>query len=121
MATVNQVIAKVDELVPNAIEAGWKAAALLGLDRRIYEELTSQDDPDVRPPAAWPEDGDRELLASGAYEGLYELYLTSMVFFWQSEYAAYNNASALYDNALGEYMRQYRRTHMPKAQYFTGL
>lgn len=44
-----------------------------------------------------------------------------MVFFWQSEYAAYNNASALYENALGEYMRQYRRTHMPKAQYFTGL
>lgn len=49
MATVNQVIAKVDGLVPNAIEAEWKAAALLGLDRRIYEELTSQDAPDVRP------------------------------------------------------------------------
>ena len=117
MATINSVIAKVDELKPNAIEAKRKAEALTGLDGRIYEELTKTYAPSVLPPRSWPGDGDVDLLASGPYEEVYEWYLMAMVCFWQGEYAAYNNAAEMFGQAMDDFKWQYRRTHTPGPLY----
>lgn len=117
MATINQVISRVDELNPTAIDAAQKAAILISLDGKLYEELTREDAPEVLPPQKWPEDGDKPLLASGPYESLYELYLSSMLCFWLREYAAYNNIAELFNQEMDNFKSYYRRTHVPKPLY----
>lgn len=120
MPTINEVIRRVDQQRPNALTDAQKSRWLLDLDGRIYRETTAADAPDTRPPESAAE-LDKPLLVEEAYANLYDLYLMAMIEYSQGEYAAYNNTALMYDQAMKEWRGYYRRTHLPKARYITGL
>lgn len=121
MATVNEVILRVDRLRPNALEEEDKARWLMELDGRIYLEVTSADNPEARPPESWPEDGDMELLVPAPYAGLYELYLMAKVEFALQDYEGCENTTQLYNQAMSEFRAQYRRSHVPREVRLIGI
>lgn len=121
MPSINNVIARVKELKPSPLRDEDMARYLMELDGRIYKELTAADHPEMTPPAAWPEDGDKQLLVQAPYDVLYDHYLTAMIEYWMREYGNYNNTVALFQQAYDEYRAWYRRTHRPEKRRVTGL
>lgn len=114
MSTINEVMERVQRTKPNSMDSLDKARVLLELDRRIYEEITAEDEPDRLPPAAWPEDGDAQLVVRSPYDNLYDLYLTAMVEFWMRDYEEYNNTVDQFQQAYNEFRSRWRRDHRPK-------
>ena len=108
--TVNELIAKVDALRPNAAAPAQKTAWLSEVDGKISREILRQETPASY---VWPEDGDRELLVPAPYDRLYEHYIMAMMSYYESEYDALNVSSALFEEAYGEYARLHRREHRP--------
>lgn len=113
-STINKVIERVGRTKPNALSDEDKARWLLELDRRIYEEITKEADPERTPPEAFPEDGEKELVVKAPYDNLYDLYLTAMIEYWMREYDAYNNTVLLFQQAYDEFRAKWRRDHRPK-------
>ncbi|HWP80334.1 MAG TPA: hypothetical protein VN446_06785 [Candidatus Acidoferrum sp.] len=108
--TINEVIAKVDELRPNACTPAQKTAWLSEVDAKISTEVHGEEAPVTY---VWPDDGDTALLVGPPYDRLYGLYITAMTDFLGSEYDAMNVSAALFEEAMGEYARRHRRAHRP--------
>lgn len=111
MATINEVIERVGRTKPNAIDDRDKARWLIQLDGRLFEEMVKWDKPDAEVVKEYPEDGDKELLASGPYEDLYDFYLTAMVSLAMRENADYGNNIDLYNARMTEFQSTWRRDH----------
>lgn len=114
MPTINEVMERVGQVRPNAIDEQVKARWLIELDGRVYQETTMADDPDTLPPKRWPEDGDKPLLVLEPRDNVYDLYLTAMIQFYMREYSDYNNTVDQFTKAYQDYRAWYRRTHKPK-------
>lgn len=113
--TINRVMERVARTLPNAVDERDQARWLLTLDGRVYEEVTKADAPDRLPCKAWPEDGDRELLAAGPYGAVYDLYLTAMLRFHLGEYSDYNNIAVQFEKTFQDFKAWWRRGHVPAA------
>lgn len=72
---------------------------------------------EFRRPKEWPRDKDIPLVAKAPYDYLYVLYATAMIEFFNREYNNYNNTILLYQQAVTEFRRAYRRTHHPEPKY----
>ena len=116
MSTINEVLERVQRTKPSNMDDRDKARILLELDRRIFEEITREDEPDHTPPGNWPEDGDWELIVPAPYDNLYDLYLTAMLEYWMREYDGYNNTVGLFTEAYDEFRSRWRRDHRPKGR-----
>ena len=114
MESINTVIERVRRTKPNAIEEKDQARWLLTLDGRVYEEVTRADEPDRLPCKAWPEDGDRALLAQSPYDSIYDLYLTAMICFALGEYSDYNNIAEQFERTFRDFRAWWRRNHVPR-------
>lgn len=55
-----------------------------------------------------------ELLVPEPYAQLYFYYLQSKIHLALGETGRYQNMAVLYENAYGDYAKEYHRTHMPK-------
>ena len=62
-------------------------------------------------PYAYPDDMDKELLIPFPFDNVYELYLESMIDFYNREYANYNNSAAMFEARFSEYKKAYIREH----------
>ena len=111
--TINELIAKVDALRPNAYTPAQKVDWLTAVDGKISTEIQGAATPVIY---TWPDDGDRELLVAPPYDRLYEHYILAMMDYYNSETDAQNVSTILFEEALGEYARQYRREHRPTAR-----
>ena len=111
--TVNELIAKVDALRPSAYTPAQKTAWLSEVDGKISTEIMGEETPVTY---TWPEDGDRELLVPAPYDRLYGHYILAMTDYYNSETDAQNVSTALFEEALGEYARQYRRANRPTSR-----
>ncbi|HWQ51343.1 MAG TPA: hypothetical protein VN369_06000 [Terriglobales bacterium] len=109
--TINEIIAKVDGLRPNAYTPEQKTDWLSEVDAKISTEVHGEETPVTY---VWPDDGDTELLVAAPYDRLYELYVTAMMDFHNSEYDAMNVSAALFEEAMGEYARRHRRSVRPE-------
>lgn len=114
MVTINKVIERVGRTKPNALADETKARYLIGLDRRIYEEITRVDEPERVGPRQFPEDRDMELIVQEPYDEVYDHYLTAMIEYWMREYDAYNNTTALFQAAYDKFRARWRRDHRPE-------
>jgi hypothetical protein len=106
--TVNEVIAKVDALRPNAYTPEQKVEWLSDVDGKVSTEIQGAETPVTY---TWPDDGDTVLLIGAPYTRVYELYILAMMDYYNSEYDAMNASSVLFRDAYGEYARNYLRTH----------
>lgn len=121
--TVNEAIAQVDTLKPNAYSTGEKVRWLSELDGQITDEILRR----VAGGAAERFipydalldgssallDGDTELIATGTYADLYVKYLCAQVDYHNGEWTRYNNSAAMFSAAWDGYAAYMRRTHPP--------
>lgn len=114
MPSMNEVIERVRRIMPNAIDDKDLGRWLITLDGRIYEELIKADAPERKPVHAFPDDGDKPLLADGPYDNIYDLYLASMVYFSLGEYGDYNNVVEQFEKTLRDFKAWWRKNHVPK-------
>jgi hypothetical protein len=119
MPSINEVIERVSRARPDALDDDTKAAWLIELDGKLYRDVITRheladDEEAPEPPASYPEDGDKPLLAQAPHDKLYDLYLMAQFDFYNREDANYNNSVLSFNTALDEYKKDYHRTHVPK-------
>lgn len=121
--TIEEAVALVDRMKPNAYDHEIKVKWLSKLDGMIFREVilthaghherefTGYD-------AAYP---DTELLVPFPYdEDVYNYFLQMQIDKENGETAKYNQSAALFNNAYKTFCDWYNRTHMPlpaKAQF----
>ena len=116
--TIDEAIALVDELKPNQVERARKIDWLGQLDHWIFVSLmqTHERDADVPEdfiPYTQETNPNTVLLAKAPYEELYRFFLEMHIDLVNQEYDKYNNSSALYANAWGQFSRAWHRNHKP--------
>lgn len=119
MPSINEVIERVSRARPDALDDDTKAAWLIELDGKLYRDVIARHEladgeESPEPPASYPEDGDKPLLAQAPHDKLYDLYLMAQFDFYNREDANYNNSVLSFNTALDEYKKDYHRTHVPK-------
>ena len=107
--TTREAIRRADLLRPNILEDEQKAAWLYDLDGQIAETMET----DV-PTNVWPEDA--ELLMPAPHDGIYELYLVSMIDYYHQETEQYENDRTVFNTALAEAKAWWRRHHRPASR-----
>ena len=112
MATINEVIEKVDKIKPNVFDENQKAEWIYRLDGRISKEVLKEEPPRQY---IYPEDADNELLVPHPYDDMYVFFLQAMIDYNNEEYGKYNNAMAMYNEAFNSYAKLYQRENMPKS------
>lgn len=109
--TPNKAIEKVDTRRPNPYDEETKLSWLSDLDgtvkRLIYE------DKDIKA-YSYPEDMDTELAIPFPFDNLYELYIESMIDYYNREYANYNNSATLFEGRFAEFKKLYIRENKVK-------
>lgn len=113
--TIEEVIASVDELMPNQYSTEQKVKWLSSLDGKIYRDviMTHRGDFAFYPPGEYTSD-DVELVVQPPYaEDLYVYYLLSRIAEMNAETAKYNQYSALFNAAYDDWTGWYNRTHRP--------
>lgn len=119
MATINEVLERVNRIRPDAFDDETKASFLLSLEGKLYLEsiLRHQrlpEEPEVQPPPVnKPENWNRELLVREPYDALYDLYLMAEIDFHNREMENYNNSALAFNEALDGWQKYYHRTHPP--------
>lgn len=108
MATINKVIARVDAVKPNGYGDEEKAAWVMELDGKVAVEVMG-----LPANQLGQEEWDVELLAVAPYDNIYMLYVLAMMDFYNEEYGNYSNSMVLFNTAMEEYRKWYRRTHLP--------
>lgn len=116
MASINEVMERVGEVKPSAIDETVKAQWLLDLDGRIFDEVISFESPEKEHPKRYPEDGDMELCVGAPYDKVYDYYLLAMIEFTMREYDEQNNTTQLFNEAMSAWRAAWRRKYQPKGQ-----
>ena len=109
--TPNKVIERVDGKRPNAYDEETKLDWISKFDGTV-KKLVMQEDEAVQ--YSYPEDMDKELLVSAPFEDLYELYVESMIDYYNREYGNYNNSAMMFESQFTEYKKAYIREHPAK-------
>ena len=115
--TVQDVIARVDELAPNQYSDEQKTRWLSDLDGRIVHEVLMTHEPQWGVMRYFEEytDAESDLLLDGPYASdVYENYLLSRIAERNAEIQKYNLYATLFNEAYQSYVNWYNRTHMPK-------
>ena len=102
--TAGQVLAQVDDLLPNSYPGEQKRRWLRQAEGFVLAEL-----PDELADAA-------PLLAPAPYDGLYRHYVEAQIHYANGELERYNNAMALWNNGLMTLRDHWCRGHMPRRQ-----
>lgn len=114
--TIQDVLAQVENLNPNAIDEGIKLSWLDEVEHTIYKEIIlthSGNENLVYEKIALDTDYEKELLAEEPYSKLYVFYLLSKIDFINHEWESYNNTSEMFNNAYKEYAAYYNKNNMP--------
>ena len=106
--TVNEAIAKANEIRPNALNDEQKARWLWELDCDIAE-MQDVDEPE----ASWPET-DPVMLMPAPHDNIYVLYLAAQIDYYNQESAMYANDMAVFNAAYDDARAWWRRHNLPK-------
>ena len=109
--TPNKVIEKVDGRRPNAYDEETKLGWISNLDGMVKRLIIQEDE---ITPYSYPEDMDKELVVPFPFDDLYELYIESMIDYYNREYGNYNNSAMMFEAQFTEYKKDYIRKHRAK-------
>ena len=110
--TINNVIEKTMRIHPDAISDDVKAFWISELDGKIMRETMQKKD---SVSYAFPEDGDKELLAKAPYDNIYELYVIAMSDFYSGDIVSYSASSVMFEKAFDDFKKNYIRENIPKS------
>lgn len=113
MATIRDVIARVDEMKPNAFSQAQKLYWLAQLDGRVAADVMLMHISDIQQfHYRYPDDLDRELLVSFPHEEIYDYWLQAKIDEANGEDNKYLNTmeacNAAWDNFVCWFARTYR-------------
>lgn len=122
--TVGEILARVDEIRPNAIDENIKVTWLSELEGRIFDEivLTHEhelvDDGEgnmIEPTfAGYDETSENEeVIAPDIYADLYRNYIFTMIDYSNNESDRYTNSMLMFNNSYQQFADWYNRTHKP--------
>jgi hypothetical protein len=106
--TISNCIDRVQELKPHAYKPEEVTAWLSALDGQISLEVIGAEDATSY---AYPDDGDKELLAAAPYDEMYIYYVMAMVDFYNREMTAYANDMEMFNSAIGNFRSYYIRAY----------
>ena len=101
--SVDDVIASVDALKPNAYTEAQKTAWITEIDGKISLEIHRLKE--YRPAA--------KLVVPRPYSRLYELYAIAQINFHDGDYDSFANSMVMFNSALDDYAKHYQRTKTP--------
>lgn len=121
--TIEEVIAKADDLAFNQYTVEQKMGWLSSLDGKIYEELIKTHHSHDCRFMFMPEEGytsdSEELIVTAPYaENVYVYYLLSQYALFDAEMSKYNQWITMFNAAYEEYANWYNRKHRPKRSGF---
>ena len=111
--TINQVIARVDDLRENSRATDIKIMWLEAVDRQVYEEIIKgrEGAEAVEYPTYTDNDGERVLLVPPPYDMLYVYRLESEICYALQEIDRQANALTRYNEQMAAFAAKYAREH----------
>ena len=103
MATMDEVISRVDAIRPNIFTEEQKYRWISHVDGLVSREVMNDDAPEYN----LPDDADTPLLVGHPYEDMYDFYLMAMIELANKEYDHYNNAVMLFQERYQQYKLWY--------------
>lgn len=104
--TANKVIERVDALRPNPYSEEQKLGWINNLEEMVQRLVVQSDEIST---LSYPEDMDKELIISAPFDNLYQMYLESMIDYYNREYGNYNNSVVMFETRFAEYKKAYIR------------
>lgn len=98
--TVNNCIAYIDSIEPNAYTAAQKAMWISECEGKVYTDLFLLQ-PNEFTPVTYDADKDRMLALPAPYDRLYPRYLQAMIHYANGEYDRYANSMAAFNEVWG--------------------
>lgn len=115
--TANKVIEIVDALRPNSFNDEQKLRWINKLEEMVQRLVIQSSEINS---LSYPEDMDSELLIIAPFDDLYELYLESMIDYYNREYGNYNNSAMMFETRFTDYKKAYIRGEIVNGTVSTG-
>ncbi len=120
--TINEAITEADEICANSVPSSQKVRWLRRIDQRIVSEIYDKYE-GIRVRANetdYNEDtpGSTILAVPDPYSHLYPLYIQQQIEYQNGEQERYNNATAVFEQALDEFRAYVNRTFRHKQAVF---
>ena len=114
--TAGQVLAQVDDLLPNSYPGEQKCRWLRQAEGFVLEEVVRVHEGGQGAVLPGELTDAAELLAPAPYDGLYRHYVEAQIHYANGELERYNNAMALWNNGLMTLRDYWCREHLPRRQ-----
>lgn len=112
--TIKEIIARVDELKPNAFTSEQKTAWIAALEGRIAADVFLMDISEIRQLCyKHPEDEEKIPLVEFPHDDIYVLWLCAQIDAANEEYTGYQNALIRYNDAFGNFVRWFASVYEP--------
>ena len=109
--TIKEAIEKADRLRPNSFTVEDKKAWLADFESRIYNEIYSTHKCDIPFTDVSQMTEETKLFVKPPYDELYQLYLCSVVDFFNAEYSRYNNDMIMLNSLYSDYERYFNNNY----------
>jgi hypothetical protein len=118
MATIQEIIERVDERKPNAFSQKAKIAWIAELDGKIAADVMLMNINDVRQfNYAYPENLSSEPLIEFPHDSIYDLWLGAKIDFENGEYTKYQNSMEQYNAHYNNFVHWFASTYEPAQGY----
>lgn len=118
MATIHEIIERVDENKPNAFSQKTKMSWIAELDGKIAADVFLMNIVEVRQlQYRHPDDLESEPLVTFPHDSIYELWLGARIDYENGEYNKYQNSMEQFNAHYGNFVRWFASTYEPAQGY----
>lgn len=118
MATIQQIIDRVDDARPNAFTTEQKLAWISELDGKIALDVMLMSITEARMlEYAYPENLTSEPLVTYPHESIYDQWLGAKIDFENGEYTKYQNSMEQFNAHYGNFVRWFAAAYEPAQGY----
>lgn len=118
MATIRNIVDRVDELRPNQYSEAMKLAWLSELEGKIAADVMLMRIDEIRNlEYSHPESMEAEPLVTYPHQEVYVYWLMAQIDFANGEYNKYQNSMEMYNQYFGNYVRWFANTYEPAKGY----
>lgn len=118
MAKIRDIIARVDDIKPNAFKGETKLAWIGELDGRIAADVMLMDITEVKQlQYSHPDDLESETLVDYPHDTIYDLWLSAKIDFANGEYTKYQNTMEMFNAYYEDFVNWFIRSYAPGQGY----
>lgn len=117
--TIEEVLAEIEEIKPNAYDNNMLITWLSELDGRIFEDVVKTHHREIDDTMPYFEpytNTSQELLVKFPHTDIYRNYLSAMIDYSNGETDRYQNSMLVFNSAYTSFVNDYNRTHRPIGQ-----